>query len=241
MSTSDNAPQNSWQPWVPADLLAGSKDDIPVLPADTQSNNAASDEASRAEHARLRQAAEKKGFEQGSSQGYEAGRKEGFDTGLEEGRQKGLEQGKEEMAAQQKEMTDRLGELMHNLQSALDNLDYVIPSRLMQLALSATRSVLGTQAIGDISTTLLQERIKDILRDESLLKNEACLWVSEQDSELIKEQFSKTLAARGWSLNTDSHMLPGGCRITTDEMEIDESLEMRWKMLCELAREDNYK
>lgn len=241
MSTFDNSPQKSWQPWQPVNLSAG-RDEVAAAPrASAKIDNAAIKEASEAEHARLRQSAEKKGFEQGNTQGYEAGKKEGFNAGLEEGRQKGLEQGKKEITDKQEEMTAHLGQLMHNLQSSLDSLDYVIPSRLMQLALSAARSLLGTSAIGDISTALLQERIREILHDESLLKHDACLWVSEQDSLLIKEQFSKTLATRGWSLNVDNTMLPGGCRITTDEMEIDESLEMRWKMLYALAREDTHK
>lgn len=239
MSMSDNAPHKKWQPWHPDNLLADSDMALPTPFPTGEGDDAAREAALQAERSRVRQQAEKKGFEQGQSEGYEAGKKAGFDAGREEGRLAGREEGMKEMIAQQEEMVARLNQLMHNMQGALDSLDYVIPSRLMQLALSAARSLLGTVSIGEMSTALLQERIQQLLRDEPLFKDEVRLWVSEQDNPLIEAQFATTLAARGWSLSVDENMLPGGCRITSEEMELDESLEMRWKMLCSLGREDH--
>lgn len=239
MSTSDNALPVTWQPWRPDDLLADSDLVMPTSFPNAEDDNTIIEATLQAERVRSRQQAEKKGFEQGQTQGYEEGKKAGFEVGKEEGRQEGREQGKQEMTALQEAMTARLNLLMHNMQGALDSLDYVIPSRLIQLALSAARSLLGTAAIGEMSTTLLQQRIQQLLRDEPLLKDEARLWVSKQDKPLIEEHFAQTLAARGWSLSADENMLPGGCRITSEEMELDESLEMRWKMLCSIGREDH--
>ncbi|WP_024527751.1 flagellar assembly protein FliH [Serratia fonticola] len=241
MSTSDNDLPMTWQPWRPVNLLADG--DIAMLPPfpNVEGGNTIDEVALQAECTRLRQQAEKKGFEQGQAQGYEKGKKDGFEVGREEGRQEGQEQGKQEMIAQQEEITARLNLLMHNMQDALDSLDYVIPSRLIQLALSAARSLLGTAAIGEMSTTLLQERIQQLLHDEPLFKDETRLWVSEQDKPLIERHFSQTLAARGWLLSVDENMLPGGCRITSEEMELDESLEMRWKMLCSSGCEEHWR
>lgn len=241
MSISDNNTANEWKPWSPDNLLADNSSSImttfPIT--DDNSDDAAKEAALQAERARARQQAEKTGFEQGHNEGYEAGKKAGFDAGREEGLLAGREEGRKEMAVKQEEMSLQLNSLLQSMQGSLDSLDYIIPSRLMQLALSAARSLLATDTIGEISTALVQERIQKLLRDEPLFKSDACLWVSEQDKPLIEAKFANTLAERGWSLNVDKNMHQGGCRITSDDMELDESLEMRWKMLCSLASEEH--
>lgn len=241
MSTSDNDPQKMWQSWRPANLLDNNEEDaLPTIRANVAGEDPLSEAKLQAELSRLRKQAEEKGFEKGKASGYEEGKKEGYDAGVQQGLEEGRETGRTEISAQQEQTAVQLKTLLQNVQGALDSLDSVIPSRLAQLSLSAARALLGKNIVTDSTNEMLQERIQHLLRDEPLFKEQTQMWVSTEDEPFIAQQFSKTLEKRGWTLNVDEDMLPGGCRITSDEGEIDESLETRWKMLCTLVREEHH-
>lgn len=239
MSTSDNDSQKMWQPWRPTNLLESEDVSLPTIRASVDGEGSMSEAKQQAELSRLYKQAEENGFAKGKALGYEDGKKEGYDAGVKQGLEEGRETGKTEMNAQQEEVTARLKTLLQNMQGALDSLDSVVPSRLAQLALSAARTLLGKNVVSDSTNEMLQKRIQHLLHDEPLFKEQTQMWVSPEDKSFIAQQFGETLAARGWTLNGDENMLPGGCRITSDEGEIDESLETRWKMLCTLMREEH--
>ena len=239
MSTSDLPSQKMWQRWHPDNLLADA--DLPPLLMHSNSENDEADPEAmlQAELSRLRQQAEREGLERGKAKGFEEGKQSGYEEGKQLGLVEGREAAQAEMSTQLEEMNARMRLLMSNMQSSLDNLDSVIPSRLVQLAFTAARSLFGKGIVNDSVNEMLQERIQQLLHDEPLFKENTQLWVSEEDFKLIEAQFTNTLALRGWTLSTDKNMLPGGCRITSDEAEIDESVETRWKMLCMMTREEH--
>jgi flagellar assembly protein FliH len=239
MSTSDLPSQKVWQRWHPDNLLSDA--DLPPLSlhSNPESGEADSEAMLQAELSRLRQQAERKGLEQGKARGFEEGKQSGYEEGKQLGLIEGREAAKAEMSAKLEEMNARMKLLMSNMQGSLDNLDSVIPSRLVQLAFSAARSLFGKGIVNDSVNEMLQERIHQLLHDEPLFKENTQLWVSEEDFKLVESKFANTLALRGWVLSTDKNMLPGGCRITSDEAEIDESVETRWKMLCMISREEH--
>jgi len=227
---------NAWQRWRPQDLLVESG----FSPAENEISIAeggyASDELLQAELTRLRQQAEHKGYQKGLAQGIEDGKKQGYQDGLSQGHQKGVEKGLAESREQQKETAGRFNHLLEEFNDSLNNLDSVISSRLVQLALTAVRAILGKNSLLD--NALLLEKIQLLLKQEKLFKGETELWVNTDDHALVQENVGNTLSALGWALRSDDKTLPGGCRITSDEGELDATMDTRWQELCTLSRED---
>lgn len=228
--------QNTWQRWRPQDLLAEA-DFMPVeMEIKVPEGGYASDELLQAELTRLRQQAEQKGYQKGLAQGIDVGKKQGYQDGLSQGRQEGIEKGLAESREQQKETVGRFNHMFHEFNDSLNNLDSVISSRLVQLALTAVRAILGKNSLLD--NALLLEKIQLLLKQEKLFKGDTELWVNTGDFELVQENIGTTLASLGWTLRGDDNILPGGCRITSDEGELDATMDTRWNELCTLSRED---
>lgn len=222
-----------WKSWQPQDLLNDFNPvELTVAEPIAPESNYQSDELLQAELARIRQQAEQKGFAQGQARGLEEGKQQGYQEGLALGKKEGLSQALQ----QQNQTVTRMTNLFETFKTALDNLDSVIPSRLVQLSLSAARSIVGKTIAYD--NTILLEKIKQLLKEESLLKGEVQLWVSEDDLALVAEHLRSTLDSLGWELRGDDDILPGGCRITSVEGEIDATVSTRWEELCQITRED---
>lgn len=232
-STSDN----DWMAWQPDNLLAEfdspKTDALPAAAVD-----ASSDVQLQAELSRLRQKAEQQGFAQGQAKGLEEGKKHGYEEGLRLGKEEGIELSKLELNQVHQQHAERFTQLVESFQTSLGSLDSVIPSRLVQMALTAARSVLGEYIVCDNAQRMLRERIQRLLQEEPLFTGPVRLWVSAEDRPLIEESMGEAFAANGWELRVDEKMLPGGCRVVGCEGELDASVETRWQELCCLSRED---
>ncbi|MGP3590950.1 flagellar assembly protein FliH [Vagococcus sp. WN89Y] len=228
-----------WAAWRPEKLI---QDELPAaeMIVSAQPADAASDPAFQAELARIRKQAEQKGFAHGEQHGIEEGKKQGYEQGLQLGREDGIAQGAAEFMQQQQKQAQQFAHLIESFQAALDNLDSAMPSRLVQVALTAARTMFGDSIVSGSTHTWLLEHIQTLLRQENLLQGKAKLWVSGEESALVKEQLGNVLESKGWELCIDPQMLPGGCRITTDEGELDATTETRWNALCNLSREDYF-
>ncbi|XTZ39346.1 flagellar assembly protein FliH [Salmonella enterica] len=234
MPTSDA----KWVKWKPENLLqdAFSPDIAPL--AVGQPGDAASDAALQVELSRLRKQAEQKGFAQGQQSGSEEGKKQGYEVGFQQGREEGAAQGLNEFRLEQQRQVEHFSLLIDSFKDALSSLDSVMPSRLVQVALMAVRSMLGESVITANTHNFLLTRIQQLLREENLLQGHARMWVSTGDMARVQEHLGGVLQSRGWELCPDAQMLPGGCRVTTDDGELDATIETRWNALCNLSREE---
>lgn len=233
MSTSD-PDVKGWQRWQPSDLLC---EYVPtqIEPAEV-GDDPQSDEIVQAELAHLRQQAENNGFKQGQARGVDAGQKQGYQDGFAQGLEEGIAQGVAESKEQQKAIVERFSQLLKEFTTSLSSLDSVIPSRLVQLSLTAARSVIGENIAYD--HTVMLKKIRHLLQQETLLKGHAQLRVSSEDFLMVQENLGEELNALNWVLRQDDQLLPGGCRITSEEGEFDASISTRWEELCRLSRED---
>ncbi|QLA68084.1 flagellar assembly protein FliH [Enterobacter pasteurii] len=231
-STSDNG----WSTWLPENLL----DDFDTPQSEVQPTppDISSDARLQLELARLQQKAEEKGFAQGQAKGLEEGKKKGYEEGFRSGKEKGIEQGKRELSQLQQQQADRFEPLLDSFQTSLESLDRVISARLVQLALTAARAIIGENINCNNMHTILCDSIQGMLQEEALFKGKARLWVSGEDYPHVEQSTGELLRARGWELCSDSKLLPGGCRVVGSEGELDASIETRWQELCSLSRED---
>lgn len=227
-----------WQAWKPENLLQEESSAELEFHASNAASDPATDAALQVELSRLRQQAEKKGFAQGQTRGIEEGKAQGYEEGFQQGLKEGIEQGLAGQQQLQQEQMARLAQLIDNFNITLDSLDSVMTSRLVQVALMATRSMLGESALSANAHQWLMTRIQQLLSEESLQQGNVKLWVSDKEPENLLQQLKTLVEPRGWELCLDTQMLPGGCRISTDSGELDASVETRWNTLCTLSREE---
>jgi flagellar assembly protein FliH len=232
MPTSNEFSAPQWRSWQPENLLEPEAEPEAFVP---KLDSAQSDVQLKAELARLRQQAEQQGLSQGIAKGQEEGRKQGYDAGFLAGREAGEAQGKADAEAAQQATLRQAREWVSAFKLSLDNLDSLIPGRLVQLALAALQQLQGEEASS--SSSRLLEQIKRLMKRDELLQGKARLMISPADSALVQEALGDTLRTMGWEIQADPQLSAGGCRIVSDEVEFDASLETRWQALCERASE----
>lgn len=236
MPISDKPAAKKWLPWQPMNLLE-EQTCITGSPAENEPDADETDLIRQNDLLALQKNAEQAGFAQGERQGFEQGKKAGYEEGWRLGIEEARSAKAENLRLEREQATQEISLLLNNMQQALDSLDCILPSRLFQLALSMVRALVGQQALSDTLHQSLQEHVRRLLAEEGMFARGTQMWVSPEDEPLIKAIFSQTLAGRGWTLQTDSKMLAGGCRLSSDQGEIDQSLETRWATLCHLLRE----
>ncbi|MGG8079949.1 flagellar assembly protein FliH [Klebsiella aerogenes] len=227
---SDRINSMPWQPWSLNDLGDAAPAFEPPLP--TLDNEALQPDAQaelQQQLAALRLQAEQQGQQSGYTDGQQKGYEAGFQQGLEEGRQQGLLEAQQ----QQQPLTDHWQQLVSEFQHTLDALDSVIASRLMQLALTAAKQVLGQPPVCDGTALLTQ--IQQLIQQEPMFNGKPQLRVHPQDYERVEQQLGTTLSLHGWRLLADGDLHPGGCKVSAEEGDLDASLATRWHELCRLA------
>ncbi|WP_448665855.1 flagellar assembly protein FliH [Serratia plymuthica] len=218
-----------WQPWSLNDLLEPKPPIEPLLPIETDTLSP-DDSADRQQQLlQLRLQAE----QQGQQLGYADGQQKGYEAGLQAGMEEGRRQGLLEAQQQQQPLTAHWQQLITEFQHTLDALDSVIASRLMQLALTAAKQVLGQPPICDGTALLAQ--IQQLIQQEPMFSGKPQLRVHPDDYQHIEQQLGATLSLHGWRLLADGQLHPGGCKVSAEEGDLDASLATRWHELCRLA------
>ncbi len=231
IAMSDKLNNADWQPWKPNELTQWEKLRAKPEPVDDSQedseHNEILEQAVMLDNLKeqARQAGHEQGFTEGQAQGYE----KGYQTGLEAG----LEQGRKDAIQQQQPITEQWQNLLADFQHSLEGLDTIIASRLMQLALTAAKQILGQPAICD--GTALLNQIREFIQQEPMLSGKPQLRVHPRDMPMVEQQLGNTLSLHGWRLLADNKLHPGGCKISADEGDLDASLATRWHELCRLA------
>jgi flagellar assembly protein FliH len=231
--------QLSWQSWKPKNL----KSEVEIRPMASaalqqKTENRLPPEYSEIDLLSLRQQVENEARMVGEKLGYEDGKKRGYQDGLDEGRKEGVMLGEEENRDVREKLAKRFNHLFYGVQNSLEDLDSLISARLVQLALTAARSIVGESLVYE--PTVLLENIKHQLNNDFLLKGNLQLWVSSEDHDMIHKTLIPELAVKGWEIHSDPTMIPGGYRITSSEGEIDSTLSTRWDELCLRLRESTH-
>lgn len=228
-----NAERINALPWRPGDLAVPvfSKPDEPLL-ADSEEepdDGQPKLQVDQNELLNLQRRAEQQGFQQG----LEAGQKQGYAAGFQQGQEAGQQQGLQEGQQQQAVLTEHWQHMVSDFQQTLDALDSVIASRLMQMALTAAKQIIGQAPICDGSALLNQ--IQQLIQQEPMFKGKPQLRVNPADFERVEQQLGASLSMNSWRLLADSQIHSGGCKVSAEDGDMDASLATRWHELCRLA------
>ncbi|GKW10583.1 flagellar assembly protein FliH [Pectobacterium carotovorum subsp. carotovorum] len=233
-----NASKNlAWRPWQLNDLAdpvskaaptyqVNDEPDFPDIERLSEESDqfSAENELESLRESTMQQAREA-GFAQGHQQGYDAGYQEGLAKGQQQGLQNALQQ--------QQPIIEQMQNMVTEFQQTLDTLDSVIPARLMQLALTAAKQILGQPPVCDGNALLGQ--IQQLIQQEPMFSGKTQLRVHPSDLERVEQHLGPTLSLHGWRLLADSQLHPGGCKVSAEEGDLDASLATRWHELCRLA------
>ncbi|AUH00383.1 flagellar assembly protein FliH [Prodigiosinella confusarubida] len=230
---SDSSNNLPWQLWKPDDLASSGAQEPPAQESDlseppqtsTDIINQQNDDSLQALRVQVQQQAHDTGYSEGHQQGYEAGYQEGLNTGLQQAQQDAVQQ--------QQPMITQMQQMVTEFQQTLDALDSVIASRLMQLALTAAKQVIGQTAVCDGNALLSQ--IQQLIQQEPLFTGKPQLRVHPSDIERVEQHLGPTLSLHGWGLLADNQLHPGGCKVSAEEGDLDASIATRWHELCRLA------
>lgn len=215
-----------WRPWALNDLAS------PALPAllpdelDAQADDA---QIQQAAINALRNQAKQEAHRSGYAEGVKQGQQEGYQAGLRAGQEEGLLQ----IQRDQQPAVAQMQMLVNEFQHTLDALDSVMAERLTQLALTAARQVLGQEPAGGADAMLRQ--IQRLMQQEPILSGKPQLRVHPSLVPLVEQHLGATLTLHGWRLIPDDELHPGGCKVTSQEGDLDASLATRWHELCRLA------
>lgn len=135
--------------------------------------------------------------------------------------------------AEQQPLLDSWRTLSGEFQRSLNSLDGVIAARLMQLALTAAKQIIGQTPLCDASGVLQQ--IQQLIQQEPLFSGNLQLRVNPQDLPLVQQHLGVQLEQQGWKLLADTQLHRGGCKISAEGGELDASIATRWQELCKLA------
>lgn len=161
------------------------------------------------------------------------------DEGLAAGRQEGYAAGYAEGQARAGQEASQLAALMVSYEQALQGLEQEMAEEMLHLALDLAKQMLreGLRIKPEAVLPVVREAIGELVQST----RHPVLVVHPDDAALVRRHLASELATLPWKITEDVQMSRGGCRVESESVEIDATLENRWKRLTEVfGRHDNW-
>jgi len=186
----------------------------------------------------IQQQAHDEGFSEGHALGLKAAEIEAKATldeelaKLEEQRQQlqqQQEQHQQQMATEQADIAEQsayLTQLLESLTHPLNELDEVVEEQLLQLTINVARQLVRRELKTDPGEIIAI--IREAMAILPVGKREIQIFLNAEDIQLVKSSFA--LAEddqRSWHLVEDPLISRGGCRLVSNDSQIDASVEKR--------------
>ena len=159
--------------------------------------------------------AEQAGREQGYQAGFEQGRAEGYDVG----EKKGWEEMRQKLAAEQQ----RFQHLVQALRDPLADQEVALEQWLLDTVCVLTRSLVSRELLTD--SGMILDQVRAAVSALPAGAEHMRIYLNADDLALV-EAFAEEHQL-DWQFHTDNALLPGGCRVETEESRVDFSVEHR--------------
>ena len=165
----------------------------------------------------------KKITEEAEKEGLQRGYDEGLAKGLEQGREQGLDETRRDIQEQQQ----RLASIADALIKPMSDQDSALEDTIMDMVRQLTESVIKRELTVDSSNILsiVQQAITALPIGSKHLK----VYLNPDDLALV-EAFAEE-QQKDWQFIGESSLLPGGCRIETNESLVNHTTERRVELL----------
>ena len=159
------------------------------------------------------------GFSEGSAQGYEEGRAAGHAEALAEGR------------AQAAQEMEHLKAIAATFGEAIAQADETVAQEALDLALNLARGMLRTALA--VKPELVLPVVQEAIGYLPVFQQPARIMLHPDDALLVREHIGEELDKGGWRVINDAGLSRGGCKIDTQQNQIDATAEARWTRLAQ--------
>ncbi len=170
--------------------------------------------------------------EDAHKEGFDKGYEEGFEKSQEEGRIQGVQDGEAEI----KEKVQQLDHLIQAIQNPLEKEYEVLQQQLLDIICHLTRSV--TERDLQIESSIIEKVVKQSLELLTPEPKKIIIRLNEKDKSQVEELLSTQELPVHYE--TDSEIMPGGCRIDTANTHIDLSMNTRLDEILDNFLEQRY-
>lgn len=151
----------------------------------------------------------------------EAIQKEAYEEAWRQGKTDGLAEGRE--AARQR--VDRLDQLLRALAQPFDELDDAVEKQLVELAMAVVKQLFRREI--RIEPTHVVGVVREAINLLPIASRNVQVHLHPDDAALVRELLAPTDSEPAWAIVEDPLLTRGGCRVTTDNAQVDATAEAR--------------
>lgn len=144
-----------------------------------------------------------------------------WDEAYKDGHEAGLKAGEEEA----KGRADRFNQLLIALAKPFDNLDETVEKQLVELAMTVVRQLFRREL--RIDPTHVIGVVRDAIKLLPIASRNVEVHLHPEDAAMVRDALSPADGERAWTIAEDPLIGRGGCKILTDNSQIDAQAETR--------------
>jgi len=147
--------------------------------------------------------------------------KQAYDEAWQAGHAEGMKAG----ATDIQQRADRFDELLCALARPFDRLDESVEKQLVELAMTVVQQLFRRELQTDPAhiVGVVREAMK-VLPGAS---RDVCVYLHPEDAQLVEERLTPTDGERAWSIIEDPLISRGGCKVRTENSQVDAQTETR--------------
>ena len=147
--------------------------------------------------------------------------KQAWEEAYETGRQEGIKAGEEEARAR----AERLDLLLVALARPFDELDETVEKQLVELAMTVVKQLFRREL--RIDPTHIIGVVRDAIKLLPAASRDVQVHLHPEDAALVHESLSPSEGERAWKIVEDPLISKGGCKVSTENSQIDAQAETR--------------
>ncbi|QIQ41689.1 MAG: flagellar assembly protein FliH [Buchnera aphidicola (Microlophium carnosum)] len=154
--------------------------------------------------------------------------------GYEIGFKKGFLQSQEESVL----LKNKLNNLFLDFEKALSMFENALFSQLLNTVLKISSYVIGKNI--DIDESMLINYITNIIKKDGIFLKKPQLVIHPNNKKLIESTFKDFLNTYKWTLIFDDNIDLNGCKIKSENIDIDATVDARWQEVCRFIYSEEY-
>jgi len=155
--------------------------------------------------------------EKAHQEGIEQGRREGFEYGHREG----LEAGRQDMLVR----IEQFDQLLQGLSEPFEELDQQVEQELVTLVIAMVRQLVRREIKTDPAQVV--GVVREALNILPVNTRRIRVVLHPEDAELVRDAYTLGESDQKWQIIEDPVIQRGGCRVYTENSQIDATLESR--------------
>ncbi|WAI11844.1 MAG: FliH/SctL family protein [Buchnera aphidicola (Macrosiphum albifrons)] len=135
-------------------------------------------------------------------------------------------------------LKNKLNSLFLDFENALSIFENALCSQLLKTVLKIASYVIGKNI--DIDKSVLINSIKNIINKDGIFLKKPQLIIHPNNKKLIENTFKDFLNTYKWILVCDDSLDLNGCKVQSENVDIDATIDARWQELCRLIYSEEY-